>query len=111
MQLLRSDGENSMAIRNRTELRNHLIPFLLTPTELDQVVNDAKFEDGKCRGMNFGPLKSKLAFIQFEKLMNELNVRILVGAKSGDQAQVHKYPTGRLDVPCIEKDDHFCNPG
>jgi hypothetical protein len=102
-----------MPIRNQTELVNYLrsLRIPLTPAELDTVVGSAQFlENGKCRGLIYGPLKEKMTLGQFESLMKELNVSLSVGARIGDKVRDHEYPTGRLDKPCVDRDDAFCNP-
>jgi hypothetical protein len=74
-------------------------------------VDSAQFENGKCQGLNYGPLKSTLSFAQFENLMKELKVSFLIGDRNtGDQVCRDSYPTGKVKKPwCVCKDDHFCN--
>jgi hypothetical protein len=109
------EGVLHMPIRNQTELVNYLrslrTPLPLTPDDFETIVGHAQFlENGKCRGLIYGPLKEKLTFAQFETLMVELNVNISVGVRLGDKVRVHEYPTGKIDPPCVPKDDAFCNP-
>jgi hypothetical protein len=100
-----------MAIQNQTQLRSFLQPFQLDATDLESVVDNAQFRDGKCMGMDYGPLKRTLTFAQFEHLLNELKVSILIGnRKDGDQVCPDSYPTGNPKKPwCKQQDNSFCN--
>jgi hypothetical protein len=100
-----------MAIRDQGELYNFLLPYLFGAPELEQVVASAVFRDGRCLGLNYGPLKRTLSFGQFEILLKELNVSILIGARrDGDQVCPDSYPTGNTSKPwCKPQDNSFCN--
>jgi hypothetical protein len=81
----------------------------LTQREQQVVIGGSLFRGGKCVGMKYGPLKSKLTFAQFETLLIELGVRLPVGARNGDDVRPHEYPTGDIVRPCVPDDDSFCN--
>jgi hypothetical protein len=98
-----------MAIGNQNELRNFLQHFALDANELNIVVNEAIFRDEKCLGMNYGPLRTTLSLAQFDKLLKELSVSMLIGGRSSaDEVCPNAYPSPAKD-DCVSKDNHFCN--
>ena len=98
-----------MAIRNQTELRNFLQHFELDANELNIVVSEAVFQDGKCLGLNYGSLRTTLSLAQFDKLLKELSVSMLIGGRSSaDEVCPNAYPSPALN-DCLYKDNCFCN--
>jgi hypothetical protein len=69
-----------MPIGNQTDLRNFLQHFELDANELNRVVEEAIFENGRCLGLNYGPLRTTLSFAQFDRFLKELKVSLLIGA-------------------------------
>jgi hypothetical protein len=82
----------------------------ISAADLDAVVGEALFRDGKCLGMSYQLLKDKLTVGQFEQLLFGLNVQLPLGIR-GEPSKVrpHEYPTGG-NPPCVPRDDAFCNP-
>ena len=104
-----------MEIRDQQTLFEFLrgLQTQLSGADLDNVVGEAKFEDGRCLGMSYRLLKDKLTIGQFEQLLVGLNVRLPLGARGApDEVEAYKYPTGRPKPnECIDRDDSFCNHG
>jgi hypothetical protein len=101
--------EASVAIRNQTELRIFLQHFELDAKELSIVVDEAIFLNGKCLGLNYGPLRTTLSLAQFDKLLKELSVSMLIGGKSSsDEVCPNAYPNPAHN-DCVYKDNYFCN--
>lgn len=75
--------------------------------ELNVVIDDAIFRNQKCVGLNYGPLRTTLSLAQFDKLLKELGVSMLIGGRSGaDVVCPNAYPSSN---DCVYKDNCFCN--
>jgi hypothetical protein len=112
-----------MPIQTEQELYQFLEPFELPEDELRAVVSSARFESGRCMGLNYGPLKRSLTIAQFDRLLTQLNVwmRMPIGERPArvsnpanparqiaepDEVCPNAYP-GADD--CYYRDNHFCN--
>jgi hypothetical protein len=110
-----------MAIRSQSELLQFIreTPEQLlkageenySARELELLLSQASFrENGVIRGMDYGPLKSRVTLARFEILLTELNVLLPIGPLHGQRVRPNEYPTGRINDPCVERNNSFCNP-